>query len=52
MINFEKIDDINSFNRFIIELAPKFKEAGLKIIIKSNGTLDNKKLENIVDSII
>lgn len=51
-INFEKIDDVNSFNRFIIELAPRLKELGLKVSITYNKNVDKDKLNNIVDFII
>lgn len=51
-IQFEKIDDVNSFYRFLLELTPKFKEAGLKVVVKSNEQLDSKKLEGIVDYVI
>ena len=51
-VNFEKIDDINSFNRFIIELTPRFKELGIKVAVTYNKNIDEKKLENIVDFII
>lgn len=51
-INFEKIDDINSFNRFIIELTPRLKELGLKVSIKSNKNIDEEKLKDVVDIII
>lgn len=32
-INFKKIDDVNSFNRFIIELTPRLKELGIKVAV-------------------
>lgn len=51
-IDFEDIDDVNSFYRFLIELTPKFKESGLKVIVKMNSQLDKKRVENIVDFII
>lgn len=51
-INFEKIDDINSFHRFLIELTPKFKESGLKVMVKLNEQIDQEKVKNIVDFII
>ena len=51
-INFEKIDDINSFNRFIIELTPRLKELGLKVSIKTNKNVDEEKLKDVVDIII
>lgn len=51
-INFETIDDINSFYRFIIELAPKFKESGLKVCVTMNKNINKEKIENVVDYII
>ena len=52
-INFETIDDPNSFYRFIIELVPRFKESNLKVIVTiSNNNIDRTKIENIVDYII
>ena len=51
-INFEKIDDVNSFNRFVIELTPRLKELGLKVSVTANKNIDTEKLENVVDTII
>lgn len=51
-INFRKINDINSYYRFIIELAPKLKSAGIKIIVTNNEILNEEKLEKIVDYLI
>ena len=51
-INFEKIDDVNSFNRFIIELTPRLKELGLKVAITANKNIDTEKLKDVVDTII
>ena len=51
-INFEKIDDVNSFNRFIIELTPRLKELGLKVSVTANKNIDTEKLKDIVDIII
>lgn len=51
-VNFEKIDDVNSFNRFIIELSPRLKELGLKVAVTYNKNVNKAKLENIVDIII
>lgn len=51
-VNFEKIDDVNSFNRFIIELTPRLKELGLKVAVTYNKNVNKDKLENIVDIII
>lgn len=51
-INFNSIDDINSFYRFIIELSPRFKNEGLKVTVTLNKNIDKKKIEKIVDYII
>ena len=51
-INFETIDDINSFYRFIIELTPKFKESGLVVAVTMNDNLEKEKLAKIVDYVI
>ena len=52
-IKFEKIDDWNSFNRFLIELKPKLKESGLKLgIIYNSENVEKSKIENIADLLI
>lgn len=51
-INFKKIDDVNSFNRFVIELTPRLKELGIKVAITNNKMVDKDKLSKVVDMII
>ena len=51
-IKFNSIDDVNSFYRFVLELAPRFKEAGLKVAVTLNNNLEKSRLENVVDYII
>lgn len=51
-IEFNTIDDINSFYRFILELAPRFKEAGLKVAVTLNNNLEKSRLENAVDYVL
>ena len=51
-INFNKINDVNSYYRFLIELAPILRESGIKIIVTNNEVLNIEKLESIVDYII
>lgn len=51
-IDFEQIDDVNSFYRFLIELTPKFKESGLKVVVKLNGQIKKERIKNIVNLII
>ena len=52
VINFENIDDINSFYRFLIEITPKFKESGMKVIVKYNSNMDKDKVKEIVDYVV
>ena len=51
-VDFEEIDDLNSFYRFLIELTPKFKESGMYVIVEYNKLLDKTKLESIVDYVV
>lgn len=52
-IDFDTIDDVNSFYRFLLELYPRFKAAGIKVAVTlNNSNLERKRLENIVDYII
>lgn len=51
-INFKDIDDINSFYRFVIELAPRFKENGLIVCVTINDEIDKEKILKITDYII
>lgn len=51
-INFKKIDDVNSFNRFVIELTPRLKELGIKVAVTNNKTIDKDKLSEVIDIII
>jgi len=51
-VNFDKIDDVNSFNRFIIELTPRLKELGIKVAVTDNEIVDKNKLSKVVDLII
>ncbi len=51
-IEFDTIDDVNSFYRFVLELVPRFKEAGLKVAVTLNNNLEKSRLENVVDYII
>ena len=48
-LEFDEIDDINSFYRFLIEITPKFKESGLKVLVKLNDKMDKKKVKKLVD---
>lgn len=51
-INFETIDDINSFYRFIIEMTPRFKESGLIVAVTLNDSIDKEKVLKITDYVI
>jgi len=51
MIDFDEVDDWNSMLRFIIEIAPRFKESGLKVGVRIRNASEDisKKINNIVD---
>lgn len=51
-INFDTIDDINSFYRFIIEMTPRFRESGLIVSVTLNDNIDKEKILKITDYII
>ncbi len=51
-IEFNSIDEINSFYRFILEMVPRFKSSNLKVAVTLNNNIDKSKLENVVDYII
>ena len=51
-IEFDSINDLNSFYRFVLELVPRFKEDGLIVAVTLNNNLDKSRLENIVDYIL
>lgn len=51
-VDFEQIDDVNSFYRFLIELTPKFKESGLKVVVKLNGQIKKERIKDIVNLVI
>ena len=50
-IEFDSINDINSFYRFILELVPRFKEEDLIVAVTINNNIDKAKIENVVDYI-
>lgn len=51
-IDFKKINDVNSFNRFIIELTPRLKELGIKVAVTNNEIVDEDKLSKVVHIVI
>lgn len=51
-IDFTDIDDQEGFYRFLIEMEPRFKSAGMKVIVKYNGVLSLDRIESIVDYVI
>lgn len=48
-IDFQTIDDINCFYRFVIELTPKLRESGMKVAMKLNQQIEEEKVKNVVD---
>lgn len=51
-IEFDTIDDVNSFYRFVLELAPRFKEVDLTVAVTLKDNLDKTRLEKIVDYVL
>lgn len=51
-IDFENVDDTEGFYRFIIEMTPRFKEAGIKVLVKYKNGLNKDRLNNIVDYVL
>ena len=52
-IELATIDDINSFYRFILELAPRFKAAGIKVAVTlNNSNLEKSRIKDVVDYVI
>ena len=52
-IDFASIDDVEGLYRFITEMVPRFKCAGMKVLIKyTNSTLNKDRLNDIVDYVI
>lgn len=48
-IEFESIDDINSFYRFIIEVTPRLKKANIKVAVTINSNIQKSRIDKIVD---
>ncbi len=51
-IDFREIDDIEGLYRFTTEMVPRFKSAGMKVLIKYNDVLNKDRLNTIVDFVI
>lgn len=51
-IDFENIDDMEGFYRFIIEMTPRYKEAGIKVIVTYKNGMNKERLNNIVDYVL
>jgi spore germination protein YaaH len=51
-IDFETIDDTEGFYRFIIEMVPRFKEAGIKVFVKYASGMNKERIVQVVDYVI
>ena len=51
-IDFTDVDDAEGLYRFIIEMVPRFKCAGMKVLIKNNGAFNVDRIKNIVDYVV
>ena len=51
-LDFTNIDDSEGLYRFATEMVPRFKCAGMKVLIKYNSSLNKDRLNSIVDYVI
>lgn len=51
-IKFDKINDLNSYYRFLIELTPRLRESGIKTVVTYNKVFNEEKVSKIVDYIV
>ena len=51
-IDFSNIDDVEGVYRFVTEMVPRFKCAGMKVLVKFNNYLNKERLDKIVDYVI
>lgn len=51
-IDFDNIDDMEGFYRFIIEMTPRFKESGIKVLVTYKDGMNRERLNNIVDYVL
>jgi len=51
-INFTGIDNIENFERFLIELAPRLREIGATTCVKINNEINENDIKNVVDYIV
>lgn len=51
-VDFTEVDDSEGLYRFVTEMVPRFKCAGMKVLIKYNSSLNKERLKGIVDYVI
>ena len=51
-IDFTEIDDIEGLYRFVTEMVPRFKCAGMKVLIRYNSTLNQDRINHMVDYVL
>ena len=51
-IKFDKINDVNSYYRFLIEITPRLRESGIKTVVTYNKVFNEEKVSKIVDYIV
>ena len=51
-IDFTEIDDTEGVYRFVTEMVPRFKCAGMKVLVKYNSSFNKDRLNNIVDYVL
>lgn len=51
-VDFSDVDDVEGLYRFITEMMPRFKSAGMNVLVKYNSSLNKNRLNNIVDYVV
>lgn len=51
-VDFQKVNNQNSFNRFIIELTPRLRELGITTNVILNNSFEEESLVGVVDYLI
>lgn len=51
-LDFQKVDNQDSFDRFVIELTPRLRELGITTNIILNNSFEETKLIGVVDYLI
>lgn len=51
-VDFSVIDDAEGLYRLLIEMMPRFKCAGMKVLVKENNSFNGERVRDIVDYVV